>query len=203
MNNTEKSYFNAAQFKIETMTGEEVIILAHEINGGGVNTTIPMTLRPCPALTKKQKIRDSQIVKEICYLHDVINEKDRAVEKFFENKHRLSDPSYWEMLRTMWIANGKMENLNAFKQMFQSKRPFKRFLMTIEEESAFNELPDIVIAYRVQAKSVDIGISWTLSREFVEQYAKKLNRVIIERQFQKTKIIAYFNRRDEQEIIVL
>jgi len=190
-------------FITKDMPGDQVIKDALEANGGGVNTKIPMTLRPFPGLSKKQRIKDDQIVKEICYLHDVVNQKDRAVEVFFENKHRLSDPCYWEILRSMWIANGKMENLLTFRQMFNSKRPFKRYLMTIEEETAFNALPDPVTAFRAPAKVGDIGISWTLNREFVERYAKSYGRQIVERSFPKSRITAYFNRRNEQEVIVL
>ena len=183
--------------------GDKVIEAALQANGGGVNTTIPMTLRMYPGLSKKQKIKDSDIVKELCYLCDVLNQKDRAVEVFFENKHRLSDPCFWEMLRTMWIVNGKMENLETFRRLFQLKRPFKRFLMTTEEEKTFNELPDPVTAFRAPGRVGDPGISWTLNREFVERYAKSMKREKVEQQFPKSRITAYFNRRNEQEVIVL
>lgn len=191
------------QFESAKMSSAELLEMANKKNGDGVNVSIPMTLRQFPALTKRQKIRDSQIVKELVYLCDVRNEKDRAFTLFFENKHRLSDPCYWEILRTMWIANGKRETLIAFRQMFQSKRPFKRFLMTIEEEKVFSELPDPITAWRAKTKVGDVGISWTLNREVAERFAKAYERVIIERQLPKSRITAYFNRRNEQEIIVL
>jgi len=190
-------------FLTKDIPGEQVIKEAMETNGGGVNTTIPATRRPYPALSKKQLIKDSNIVKEMTYLFDVLNEKDKAVDVFFENKHRLSDPCFWEMLRTMWIANGKRENLLMFRQLFQSKRPFKRFLMTIEEEAAFKALLDPVVAFRAPAKVGDVGISWTLSMEFADRYAKSTGRDVIERAFPKSRITAYFNRRGEQEVIVL
>jgi len=190
-------------FVTKGISGEAVVKEALEVNGGGVNTEIPMTRRPYPKLTKGQLIKDSKIVKELTYLFDVMNEKDRAVEVFFENKHRLSDPCFWEILRTLWIANGKMQNLDIFKRLFLSKRPFKYFLMTIEEDAAFKALPDPVTAYRAPAKENDVGISWTLSREFVERYAKHIGREVVERQFPKSVITAYFNRRGEQEIIIL
>jgi hypothetical protein len=94
------------RFETKHIDGNKVIEAALQANGGGVNTTIPMTRRPYPALSKKQKIKDSEIVKELCYLCDVLNEKDRAVQVFFENRYRLSDPCFWEMLRSMWIFNG-------------------------------------------------------------------------------------------------
>ena len=190
-------------FVTNGISDEKVMKEALEVNGGGVNTEIPMTRRPYPALSKSQLIKDSKIVKELTYLFDVRDEKDKAVEVFFENKHRLSDPCFWEILRTMWIANGKMSNLEMFKRLFQSKRPFKYFLMTIEEEAAFKALPDPVTAYRAPAKVNDVGISWTLSREFVDRYAKHTGRDVIEQQFPKSRITAYFNRRGEQEIIIL
>jgi len=190
-------------FETKELPAQDVMELAFEKNGGGINEGIPMTLRPQPALSRKQRARDSQIVKELVYLCDVANDKDRAVNVFFENKHRLSDPCFWEILRTMWIVNGKRENLLTFRRLFQLKRPFKLFIMTIEEENAFKELPDPVIAYRATAKVGDVGISWTLNHEFVERYAKAQGREIVERQFPKSRITAYFNRRGEQEIIVL
>jgi len=191
------------QFETANMPGKNVIKECLEVNGGGINTTIPMTARPFPPLSKKQRRRDSEIVKEMCYLHDVLGEKDRMVNVFFENRHRLSDPCFWEMVRSTWIANGKMENLTMIRQLFQSKRPFKMFLMTIEEEAFFNGLPDPVTVYRAPASENDYGISWTLSREFVERYAKSTGRQIVERTFPKSRITAYFNRRNEQEVIVL
>jgi len=190
-------------FITKDIPDELVMRRAMETNGGGVNTTIPMTRRPYPALSKNQLIKDSKIVKEMTYLFDVMGEKDLAVKVFFENKHRLSDPCFWEMLRTMWIANGKKENLPMFRQLFQSKRPFKYFLMTIEEETVFKALPDTVTAYRAPASKNDIGISWTLSREFVDRYAKHTGRDVVEKQLPKASITAYFNRHGEQEVIVL
>ena len=191
-------------FKTNAMSGEKIISLAQKTNGGGVNESIPMTRRVFPTLSKKQRIRDSEIVQELVYLHDVLNDKDRAVEVFFENKHRMSDPCFWEILRTMWIANGKRENLLAFRRLFESKRPFKKFLMTVEEEAVFNELPDTVTAYRAPGSTVgDPGISWTLDKEFADRYAKSMNRAVIEREMPKSRIVAYFSRRGEQEVIIL
>jgi hypothetical protein len=189
-------------FITKDISGEQVMRDAMKINGGGVNTKIPLTHRLNQTLPKKQIIKDSEIVKEITYLFDVLNEKDKAVDVFIENRYRLSDQCYWEMLRTMWIANGKGKYLLMFRQMFQTKRPFKKFLMTVEEEAVFNALPDPVTALRAVAVE-DEGISWTLSKEFAEQYAKHLRRTIVEKQFPKSRIVAYFNRRNEQEIIVL
>jgi hypothetical protein len=190
-------------FKTKEMSAEQVMREALAVNGGGINTTIPMTLRQYPAQPKKQLLKDNKIVKELVYLCDVLNRKDEAVELFFQNKNRLSDPCFWELLRTMWILNGKRENLLMFRQLFQSKRPFKRFLMTIEEKNIFNALPDLVIAYRAPMKDDDVGISWTLSKEFVERYAKHTGREIIEATISKTEIVAFFDRRGEQEIILL
>jgi len=188
---------------IKNMPEEQIMREALEINGGGVNTNIPMTLRQYPGISKKARRRDNQIVKVIVYLFDVMDRKDEAVEVFFENKHRLSDPCFWEMLRTLWIANGKMKNLPMFRQLFQSRRPFRKFLMTIEEEAVFNSLPEQVTAYRAQASVDDQGISWTLNREVAERLARVYGREIIERQLSKSEITAYFNRRNESEIIVL
>jgi len=87
---------------------------------------------------------------------------------------------------------------------FPSKRPFKKFLMTIEEEAVFNELPGTVTAYRAPGSTVgDPGISWTLDKEFADRYAKSMNRAVIEREMPKSRIVAYFSRRGEQEVIIL
>lgn len=172
-------------------------------NGGGVNVGIPMTPRPVFGLSKKQLQKDSEIFTELTYLYDVEHNPLAMIGAFARNRHRLSDQRYWEALKIIWIAAGSRRHYQMFKQFFSSKRPFRQYIMSPEEEAALKAMPDPLTVYRASFGEGDNGFSWTVNRSWLEDYAEKNKRVIIERTVKKSEVLAFFNRRAEDEIIIL
>ena len=175
---------------------------AQRINGGGINESLPMTIRPV-SLSKKQRQKDSDIAKELIYLADVKGDLRALVAAFYEYRNKLSHPRYWDLLRTVWITAGMPENYELFRSLFSSKRPFRYFVMTPEDEAFLGALPNEITVWRASKGPEDRGLSWTLDEKFAAEYAEKKGRVLIERQVQKKDVFAYFNRRGESEIIIL
>lgn len=185
------------------MSPETVAALCLASNGGGVNTGISMTPRPVFGLSRKQLVKDSEILSDIAYLYDHEHNPLAMIGAFVQHRHRLSDQRYWEALKIVWIAGGSRRHYQMFRQFFSSKRPFRQYLMSFEEEAALKAMPDPLTVYRAAYDEKDDGFSWTVNRSWLEDYAEKNNRKIIERKVNKSEVLAFFNRRAEDEIIIL
>lgn len=188
------------------MTGAEVLDMAkkaREAGGPGINETIKMTPRIPHGLSRKQLIRDGQVAKELIYFSDVDQNRRLLVGAFMEHRHRLSDQRYWEFLRLVWIRAGSIELIPTFKTLLSSKRPFRFWIMSPEEEAELAALPDPFTAWRAPRPGGDEGISWSVEKSFVEEYAKANGREVIERTIPKSLVSAYFNRRGEGEVLIL
>lgn len=83
----------------------------------------------------------------------------------------------------------------------------KNYLMEQSENDVFNSLPDVVTIYRGVTdynKGNKKALSWTLSKKTAKWFATRWNEngYIFEAKINKENIIAYCNKRNEQEIIV-
>lgn len=66
-------------------------------------------------------------------------------------------------------------------------------------------LPDTFVVYRgLQENAQEDGLSWTLSKNVAEWFASRFENhgEIIKKMVHKTEVIAYFNDRDEEEIVL-
>lgn len=166
------------------------------------NTTTDFTRR-VPSLPRKQLIRDARIVERIVKAYDEEGDLVKTKEIFFKNAKFLSNPRYWEVMRTVWIAAGSTENAPEFIPYMKSDRPSKGWFMTPEDAKALDAMQFPITVYRAYASDDDTGISWTTNREFVEDYAHKKGRRIKTMQVERERIFAYITRRFESEIIIL
>lgn len=188
------------------MSGAEVLSAARKVRavrGPGVNESIPFSPRIPLAIPKAQARRDSEIAKELVYLADVMNRPDLLLAAFYEHRNRLSHERYWEFLKVVWIRCGTIERIPLFRQLFGSKRPCKKWIMSPEEEAKLKELPDEFTVWRAPRPGGDDGISWSIERAFIAQYAEANGREIIERTVKKSEVFAYFDRAGEGEVIIL
>lgn len=84
----------------------------------------------------------------------------------------------------------------------------KEYLMTPEEYETFTNLPDKLILYRGCGNTEKKhGMSWTLNKEKAEWFARRYeildtSPVIYVTKVDKGEALAYFNRRDEEEIVI-
>lgn len=215
----------------KNMSGLGALAASSIANGGGYNESVPMTRRKPVGLSRKQLEKDSDIAKELIYLWDIKHEMKAMLGFFLSERARLSHQRYWELLRTVWLAVGDRENYVIFRRLFSVKRPWKVFLMTPEEEAFLAALPDSFEVYRAAypgeynvfdgsekekwamatvavaemnpIPANNPGLSWSLSKEWTEAYAKIHNRVFIERRVKKSEVTEYFNRRGENEIVIV
>lgn len=89
--------------------------------------------------------------------------------------------------------------------LFKSANP--DMLMTEEKLEVFNSLDDEITIYRgVTSYNADNekALSWTLDYDKAERFAKRFGEagIVYEAQIEEAHILAYFNRKNESEIIV-
>lgn len=169
----------------------------------GNNEVVPMTRR-YPDLPRKVLKRDSDIVRKLVRCKDISDDVDLFFQTFMKEKDNLSPERYWELLRTVWVLCGTKERLPIFRKLFSSTKRSRYYFSTPEEAKRLRELPDPVIAYRAVNENEQDGISWTISKEYAEHYAKSYgNRKVVQRSFPKSAIFAFIERNKEEELIIL
>jgi len=169
----------------------------------GNNVAVPMTRR-YPKLSYKVLKRDSEIVRKIITAWDVENDADKVLSIYLKESKNLSDERYWELLRTVWVVCGSIENADLFRKLMQSKRKEKYYFSTPEEAKYLRELPEQVEIYRATNNINDNGLSWTLSKEYAEWYKIAYQKdKVISQIINKKQIFAYIERNLESEVVVL
>ena len=169
--------------------------------GLAVNERTDFTRR-IPALPEKQLARDAKIVGQIIRAYE--QGDNQAVLDIFRHKAGLlSNPRYWEVMRTVWVAVGSTETAPLFRTLMQSSRPCRSWFMTPEDAAALEAMPFPLTVWRAYDGDPDPGISWTLDREWCEGYAKAKNRRVKQMQVSHDQVFAYVSRRGEEEVIIL
>lgn len=176
------------------------------------NERRPMTRR-IPALPEKQLARDGKIAAQLIRAYEVENDIQKVKDIFFRKAKLLSNPRYWELMRTVWVVAGSTETSNEFRPYFKSARPCKGWFMTVEDTEALENMEFPLTVYRAYdpyydspeglAEGGDPGISWTTDKDWCEGYAKAKGRVIKSRVVERKDIFAYISRRGEEEIMIL
>lgn len=127
------------------------------------------------------------------------------VEKF------LSRADVAEMLGATWVDGEgilESENCNNARIIKLFKRADKKLLMSKEDYQVFVNLPAEFTVYRgVSPFGSPTGLSWTLSSETAEWFAKRFDSsfrkgYVFEATAKKEDVLAYFNDRNEQEIVI-
>ena len=169
------------------------------------NEAHAFTRRKPTFVNKKQEERDSKIVRQIIHAYDVEFDKQRVMDIFFAKCHLLSDPVYWEVLRSVWVACGSTDNAKVFRKYFTANRRARSWFMTPEDSERLNSLSFPVTLYRAYNPHTptDEGISWTDDLDWCKEYAENKGRIIKQRKFTRDEIYAYISRRGESEFIIL
>lgn len=175
-------------------------------NSLAYNERSDFTRRIPTGLTDKQMHRDSKIAMQIVKAH-MDGEYEKVLDIFYRKAKLLSNPRYWELMRTVWVAAGSTETAQLFRMMMKSNRPCKSWFMTPEDAASLDAMTFPLTVWRaydaVRYPDIDPGISWTLDRAWCENYARSQGRVIKQRQVSREDIFAYISRRGEEEIIIL
>lgn len=167
------------------------------------NEMVPMTRR-YPDLKDKVKKRDNKISIQLIRAWDVERDAEKVLKIFLQNINKLSSYRYWELLRSVWIICGTVENSGMFKLLMNSKNPNKHYFSTPEEHEHLRQMPDEFTVYRACNDYNDGGLSWTTSLKYALKYREDFNkRFIDERRINKNHVFAYINRNNESEILIL
>ena len=174
------------------------------------NRRTDFTRRIPTGLSDKQMARDSKIAMQILRAAEGGTDggaEQRVLDLFFRKAKLLSNPRYWELMRTVWIAAGSTETAQQFRTLMKSDRPCRSWFMTPEDAEALDKMEFPITVWRaydaIRYPMIDPGISWTLDREWCEGYAKSKGRIVKQREVYRNEIFAYVTRRSEEEIIIL
>lgn len=129
----------------------------------------------------------------------------------------LKGRKYWQALRNSYIMSDNLYEYRIDVRMaFMSTESDRISLMTKKEVREFEKLPEMVKIYRgasiEEEENDDYGISWTLSLEkahyFAFVYPRNVathdhEKSIYERVVPKSKLLAYFKERGEEEVIYI
>lgn len=130
-----------------------------------------------------------------------------AMVEYFDRHPDIPGKVFWEEVGHVWTDSENIyENLYEWKEVWNDTKPGKRFAMRASERKKLAALPDTVTVYRgVSHEGDDDGISWTLSREKAEWFAKRWsdgNPRVFSGTARKEHIHAVFNGRREDEVVI-
>jgi len=120
------------------------------------------------------------------------------------NMADVEDKIKAELLTDTWTLIEKPSvNMEYWVELFKYFKKRKALLMTGEEFEFFNSLPEEITIY-LGSEYIE-GISWTLSKEQAEWFAKRfeINGTVFEKTVKKSDCICYLNDREEKEIIYI
>ena len=125
----------------------------------------------------------------------------------------LSSEDYAEYLSDAWVTeeNPNMDvNVTRKEAIKMFKSCDKKFLMTKEDYEYYKNLPEEITIWRgVGYRRIELGLSWTDDEEkakwFMNRWKssdKDNERKLLQVTTNKKNVIAYFNTRDEREILL-
>lgn len=188
------------------------------------NQRTDFTRRIPTGFTQRQLDRDARIILQIVRAYDEGGKgaAEKVLDIFLRKARLLTNPRYWEVMRTVWVAAGSTETADIFRTMMKSARPCRSWFMTPEDAQALDAMQFPLTVWRaydvkyiddlpqgtspgdiVDLSNSDPGISWTIDKEWCIGYARSKGRVVRERQVMRSDIFAYVTRRGESEMIIL
>ena len=173
----------------------------YDPRGLAVNERTDFTRR-IPALPEKQLARDAKIVGQIIRAREA-GDNEEVLDIFRRKARLLSNPRYWEVMRTVWVAVGSTETAPLFRTLMQSSRPCRSWFMTPEDAAALEAMQFPLTVWRAYDADPDPGISWTLDEQWCRGYAKAKGRRVKQMQVSRDQVFAYVSRRGEEEVIIL
>lgn len=188
------------------------------------NQRTDFTRRIPTGFTQRQLDRDARIIQQIVRAYDEGGKgaAEKVLDIYLRKARLLTNPRYWEVMRTVWVAAGSTETANIFRTMMRSARPCRSWFMTPEDAQALDAMQFPLTVWRaysmryiddlpngtspgdiVDLPNCDPGISWTIDKEWCIGYARSKGRFVRERQVMRSDIFAYVTRRGESEMIIL
>jgi hypothetical protein len=119
----------------------------------------------------------------------------------------IDDSNYWQMLAAVWMSTEICSPYNKiWRDLFTAPRRNRHKLMKGADRKMWRTLvgkgaPKLIRVYRAMNESDDIitALSWTLNKNIALKLAN--GRKVVSFDIPKETVIAYFDRRKEQEVI--
>ena len=138
-------------------------------------------------------------------------------QTFLDNKSKFKEKYYWYALKTAYSNSDNLFRYkNEIKEAFNSNEVDRTSLMEKQELKYFNRLSNKITIYRgmtlLELESEEFGVSWSLKEDIASFFAYTYQRnmstnhhkkVVCKKIVDKEKIIAFFNDREEFEVIYL
>ena len=154
----------------------------------------------------EKQIDESQDVFQVYYL---LNDSYRML--FFDDvsKH-LSQEDYSTLLGSVWVGSEYANvdaNVSKEKMLAHFKNADKSVLMSETELETYNDLEDTVVVYRgvtSKNKKNTNALSWTISFGKAKWFAERWGGtgIVYCATIDKKNILAYFDRKEEDEVVV-
>lgn len=111
-------------------------------------------------------------------------------------------PEYFALLGRLWCLNGLYRATMSVIWSYLG-HPEIRHMMTDDEQSFLESIPDGTPLYRAAAPYPDAGSSWTLNRAVSDDYAEFYGKVrIVTTAYRRDDAVLYFARAGEDEVIM-
>ena len=129
----------------------------------------------------------------------------------------MSKKQFAEYLADAWVTedNPNMDiNVPPSESIEMFKKAEKKWLMTEEDYAYYHNLPDEIEVFRgVSVGRIKHGLSWTDDKEKAEWFRKRFQRkgsksngdencCMLRAVVKKSDVLAYFNTRNEKELVV-
>lgn len=187
--------------------GTKVILLYFRTRLELTGAFLRLVVKGLGEMYSEQQIIQSGIVSNIVGM-DEIGALDQLLPYFETKCHLLDDTAYWQILATIWIKSpANTQHLDRWIKLFSSTRRNRHKLMKKKDRQVWRNLPNYIQCYRaiMLGEDVNKAICWATNRksaEFFQRHYQKDGGVVT-KTFPKNRIIAYFDRRSENEVIVL
>ena len=194
------------------------LFTGYDIRVNGVLLNLD-NLKEVQAYFKEEEEKELSVLSPEDRLYDILFKVDsyNRMGKFLEIADTLDDRLYWIGLKHAYSGcDNTYRYRDVLKDLFTTDKDNREFLMSEEERDFLRSLPDIVTVYRamtyLELESCNYGISWTLNEQraeyFRDEYRRNhstahLEKLVMEEYVSKELIIAYWNDRSEEEVIIV
>jgi hypothetical protein len=154
---------------------------------------------------KKTRIKEARAAKN-WILYIMLHERPHRINALMEIYTEIeNNQQYWELVRDVLMDSENLWQHKSHIRLLLSMKEGRHHLMTYEEQDFLSKLDDNITIYRGCTPRNRGGTSWTLDKEKAEWFAKRFSTekpTLLIGECKKKDVIAYFEGRNEKEIII-
>jgi hypothetical protein len=124
--------------------------------------------------------------------------------------HKVPLDRLWPLVASIWTDSENIRRYSEeWREIWSYPTRHRKRVMTTEERARLRNLPQKIEVWRgVRNENGVKGFSWTLNRDIAAWYARRFSRqhevpVLAKGRVKKRHVLAYFERRGEEELVIL